>query len=100
MALSPLFPNPLGIRPGFSDCCAFWVLSISQVLWTPEVVTAASAGAPQMHGDSGTSVSWESPSTRNEIANGLNVLGVARQDFVALFVEPSEWFLLSCLAVC
>ena len=83
MALSPLFPNPLGIRPGFSDCCAFWVLSISQVLWTPEVVTAASAGAPQMHGDSGTSVSWESPSTRSQ------------PDSLCPFLAPGNLFLVS-----
>ena len=41
----------------------------------------------------------ESAFIANEIANGLNALGVARQDFVALFVERSEWFLLASLGV-
>ena len=41
----------------------------------------------------------ESAFIANEIAHGLNVLGVARQDFVALFVERSEWFLLASLGV-
>ncbi|WP_461463588.1 amino acid adenylation domain-containing protein, partial [Methanobrevibacter sp.] len=35
----------------------------------------------------------------NEIAHCLGGLGVARQDFVALFVERSEWFLLASLGV-
>ena len=41
----------------------------------------------------------ESAFIANEIAGHLEDLGVARQDFVALFVERSEWFLLSCLGV-
>ena len=41
----------------------------------------------------------ESAFIANEIAGHLEDMGIARQDFVALFVERSEWFLLSCLGV-
>ena len=41
----------------------------------------------------------ESAFIANEIAGHLEDMGLARQDFVALFVERSEWFLLSCLGV-
>uniref|UniRef100_A0A3Q1MJG2 G-protein coupled receptors family 1 profile domain-containing protein n=1 Tax=Bos taurus TaxID=9913 RepID=A0A3Q1MJG2_BOVIN len=43
----------------------------------------ASAGAPQMHGDSGTSVSWESPSTRSQ------------PDSLCPFLAPGNLFLVS-----
>ena len=35
----------------------------------------------------------------NEIANRLSNLGVSKQDFVALFVERSEWMLLASMGV-
>ena len=41
----------------------------------------------------------ESAFIANEIAGHLENMGLARQDFIALFVERSEWFLLSCLGV-
>ena len=41
----------------------------------------------------------ESAFIANEIVGHLEDMGIARQDFVALFVERSEWFLLSCLGV-
>ena len=35
----------------------------------------------------------------NEIADRLNSLGIEKQDFVALFVKRSEWFLLASMGV-
>uniref|UniRef100_UPI00388DB6AC amino acid adenylation domain-containing protein n=1 Tax=Methanobrevibacter sp. TaxID=66852 RepID=UPI00388DB6AC len=41
----------------------------------------------------------ESAFIANEIAEQLNDLGIGKQDFVALFVDRSEWFLLASMGV-
>ena len=35
----------------------------------------------------------------NEVANKLDNLGILKQDYIALFINRSEWFLLACMGV-